>query len=239
MKITLLRGIKMLFFRLRLHLLFNPLSNGITNLAYLAKLSAWIQRNRKIGYNDFPSKWDYAKRYPMYEWVIEKEGLKEIPVQYLEFGVASGESFRWFLSQNGNPESRFHGFDTFTGLPEDFGSYKKGTFGSNHQVPVVNDSRAQFHQGLFQQTLPSFLKELEPAKRTVVMMDADLYSSTLFVLTTLSPHLKPGDIIFFDEFAVPRHEFRAFLDFTSTYYRDLRLIAAANNFYFTAFLVNE
>ena len=71
------------------------------------------------------------------------------------------------------------------------------------------------------------------------MMDADLYSATLYALTSLAPYLKPGDIIFFDEFVVPTHEFKAFLDFTQSYYIKLELIAAANNYYFTAFKVVE
>ena len=31
-------------------------------------------------------------------------------------------------------------------------------------------------------------------------MDADLYSATLFTLTSFAPFLKKGDIILFDEF---------------------------------------
>ena len=45
------------------------------------------------------------------------------------------------------------------------------------------------------------------------------------------------DIIFFDEFAVPTHEFKAFYDFLQAYYLDLKLIAAGNNYYFVAFKV--
>jgi O-methyltransferase len=237
MKMSFLRGAKLLFSRWRLHVLVNPLASGLQNLVYMSKLSAWIHQHKRIPYNDYPSKWDYTKRYPMYEWVLKKENLSTGPIQYLEFGVASGESFKWFLSKNNHPQSSFHGFDTFTGLPEDFGSYKKGTFGSNNEVPQVSDPRAAFYQGLFQQTLPGFVSRLDPSLRKLIMIDADLYSSTLFVLTTLAPFLQKNDIIFFDEFAVPKHEFRAFIDFTSSYYQNLELIAAANNFYFVAFRV--
>jgi hypothetical protein len=69
------------------------------------------------------------------------------------------------------------------------------------------------------------------------MMDADLYSATLYVLTTLAPFLKKGDIIFFDEFVVPTHEFKAYLDFIQSFYLNLELIGAANNYYFAAFKV--
>lgn len=70
------------------------------------------------------------------------------------------------------------------------------------------------------------------------MLDADLYSATLYTLTTIAPFLKKGDILFFDEFAVPTHEFKAFNDFSRSFTIDLKLIAAANNYYFSAFKVS-
>ncbi|MDE3124774.1 MAG: hypothetical protein KGK14_04610, partial [Bacteroidota bacterium] len=75
------------------------------------------------------------------------------------------------------------------------------------------------------------------SKRNVLMMDADLFSATLYALTALAPYLKKGDIIFFDEFVVPTHEFKAYQDFIQSYYCNLQLIAAANNYYFVAFKV--
>ena len=49
--------------------------------------------------------------------------------------------------------------------------------------------------------------------------------------------VKENNVSFFDEFVVPTHEFKAFLDFTQSYYLKLELIAAANNYYFAAFKV--
>ena len=167
---------------------------------------------------------------------MEKEALTG-PINYLEFGVAGGQSFDWFMTQNTDHESRFYGFDTFDGLPEDWGPFKKGAFTNNNQMPLVKDFRGKFYQGLFQQTVPGFLAELDNSRRNVLMMDADLWSATLYALTTLAPFLKKGDIIFFDEFVVPTHEFKAFMDFTQSYYLNLELIAAANNYYFAAFKV--
>jgi len=237
MKLFLIRYTKIAFIYLRLHVVFRLFSPLFHNLLYLTKLSHWIRHHKKIEYNDFPSKWDYDKRYKMYGWVLEKENLLTSEISYLEFGVADGYSFRWFLSQNTHPASRFYGFDTFTGLPEDFGVYKKGMFNRKSSIPEINDSRGKFYQGLFQQTVPGFLTELKKDGRKVIMMDADLYSATLYALTSLAPFLKPGDIIFFDEFAVPTHEFKAFDDFIQSYYINLELIAAANNYYFAAFKV--
>lgn len=237
MKLFIIRYTKIAFTYLHLHVIFNVFSSLFLNLYYLTKFSAWASKNKKIAYNDFPSKWDYEKRYNLYKWVIEKENLANTPISYLEFGVAQGQSFRWFLQQNKAAESRFYGFDTFTGLPEDYGPYKKGSFDNKNEVPVINDPRGKFYQGLFQQTVPGFLKELNN-NRKVIMLDADLYSATLYVLTSLAPFLQKGDIIFFDEFAVPTHEFKALYEFVQSYYSNLELIAAANNYYFAAFKVN-
>jgi hypothetical protein len=237
MKLSLIRFTKKAFTFLHLHVIFNPFSAIFSNLFYLSKFSFWANRNRKVSFNDFPGKWDYNKRFSLYKWVIENEGLASATINYIEFGVADGHSFRWFVQQNMNPQSRFYGFDTFTGLPEDFGVYKKGEFNTNNQVPDIPDSRAKFFPGLFQQTVPSFLTELNRDNRNVIMLDADLYSATLYALTSLASFLKRGDIIFFDEFAVPTHEFKAFYDFTQSYYINLQLIAAASNYYFAAFKV--
>ncbi len=237
MKLFFIRYTKLLFVYLQLHRVFGWLSGAFANMYYLTRFSAWAYDNRKVAYNDFPCKWDYFRRNKMYQWVIDQEGLNHAPINYLEFGVAWGESFKWWLSKNDHGDSRFYGFDTFDGLPEDWGPFKKGSFSSNHALPEINDARGSFHKGLFQQSLPPFLQTLDNTKRNVLMMDADLYSATLYALTTMAPYLKKGDIIFFDEFIVPTHEFKAYLDFVSSYYINLELIAAANNYYFTAFKV--
>ncbi|TKK68931.1 class I SAM-dependent methyltransferase [Ilyomonas limi] len=237
MKLFLIRYTKSTFVYLRLHVIFNLFSRLFLNLFYLTRFSLWASKNKKVAYNDFPGKWDYSKRYAFYKWIIGHESLSNIAINYLEFGVADGHSFRWFVQQNAHPESRFYGFDTFTGLPEDFGVYKKGVFNTNNQVPQINDSRVKFYQGLFQQTLPGFLSKWNHQQRNIVMMDADLYSATLYALTRIAPFLKKGDIIFFDEFAVPTHEFKALYDFQQAYLMDFELIGAANNYYFTAFRI--
>ena len=44
------------------------------------------------------------------------------------------------------------------------------------------------------------------------------------------PLLRPGDVLLFDEFGVPTHEFRAFDDFVSAYRVDYELVGAVNNY---------
>jgi O-methyltransferase len=226
-----LRGLlKGIFFFLRLHLLFEPISKVTRFSAGLSAVSKWIsQHSPKVKFNDFYTfKRDYNKRYSLYEHAVKSENLSEF--DYLEFGVASGLSLKWWVANNPNPSARFFGFDTFTGLPEDWGPYKKGDmdFGP---PPAIPDQRIEYLTGLFQQTLPKFVKERQLNRRLILMMDADLYSSTLFVLTTLAPYLKAGDIIFFDEFNVPAHEFLAFNDFVRSYYVKYEVIGAVSNFY--------
>ena len=236
MKLFLIRYSKIWFIRLHLHLVFGWLLGFFDNMAYLTRFSKWAAEHKKVEYNDFPSKWDYFKRNDFYKHVFEKEQLTGA-INYLEFGVADGNSFKQWLAQNNHPDSSFYGFDTFDGLPEDWGVYKKGYFSTNFKVPEINDKRGKFFTGLFQQTFPGFLKEFNPKKRNVIMLDADLYSSTLFALTSLAPFLKKDDIVFFDEFVVPTHEFKAYLDFIQSYYFKFELIAAANNYYFVAFKI--
>ena len=207
------------------------------NLLWMTRLSKWSATHPGIAMNDFPSKWDYSKRYNLYSYFIDKEGLEEA-INYLEFGVANGESFNWWMTQNNHPESRFYGFDTFTGLPEDFGHFKKGTFATENNLPVIKDGRGKFYQGLFQQTLPGFLKTFNSTRKTVIMLDADLYTATLYTLYSLTPFLKKGDIILFDEFVVPTHEFKAYTDYVLSSYVNLEFIGAANNYYFAGFRVN-
>jgi hypothetical protein len=209
-------------------------------LANTLSLSKWISRQnkKKIEFNDFFSfKRDYRKREKLYEYVVSREQLDLITLDYLEFGVANGQSFKWWVNRLQNEDNRFYGFDTFEGLPENWGVYKKGDMDSD--IPVLDDKRILFIKGLFQETLPKFLQDnyIEKGRRKIIHMDADLFSSTLFTLTSLAPYLNKGDIIFFDEFNVPNHEFLAFKMFTESYYIRTEVLGAVNNFFQVAFII--
>ncbi|HEX4851231.1 MAG TPA: class I SAM-dependent methyltransferase, partial [Puia sp.] len=158
---------------------------------------------------------------------------------YLEFGVASGQSFFWWTKNNKNPGSKFFGFDTFEGLPEDWGGYKKGEMAHAENEVSTEDERTEFVKGIFQDTLDGFISKHREilSKPKLIHLDADLFSSTIFVLSQLYPFLQKGDIILFDEFNVANHEFFAYKIFTESFYVKLKLIAAQNNYYQTAFTV--
>lgn len=229
-KLFLIRKIKALFSRFKLHVLIKPFEGLMLNLVYLSRLSRWISKMPKGRLNDFyNNRVEYQERFKLHEFVINEE-IKDQAIDYLEFGVASGIAFKWWVEHNKNAESRFYGFDVFTGLPENFGVMKKHHYNTEGETPIVNDERASFIKGLFQESLPGFLKNYSSDKRKVIHMDADLYSSTLFVITRMLPIIKSEDIIIFDEFGVPTHEFRAFTDIVSSYHLDFEILGAVNNY---------
>jgi hypothetical protein len=70
-------------------------------------------------------------------------------------------------------------------------------------------------------------------RRTVIHLDADLYSSTLYALTMLAPRLRPGDVILFDELGSAygvTHEFRALEDFATSYRFNYRLLGGTRRY---------
>lgn len=108
----------------------------------------------------------------------------------LEFGVQSGHS----LELIGQRLSAV-GFDSFQGLPENWGPFPAGAFAQ--PPPTVDDS--QLVDGWFADTLPTFdFTTVDPIR--LVHIDCDLYSSTKTVLDHLGPYLVPGVYVVFDEF---------------------------------------
>lgn len=109
-------------------------------------------------------------------------------------------------------------------------------------IPDFKDTRTLFVKGLFQDTLSDFIIQnklnIESSEIRIIHCDADLYSATIFVLSQMYPFLKKGDIILFDEFNVPMHEFKAFKEFTDNFYIKLRPIAQVNMYYQTAFILD-
>jgi len=225
--------IKGLIILLRPHIIFGFLRKPMLFSHNTLSLSTWISRqDRKGPFNDFyTSKRDYTRRYELYQHVLDSKGLANAPIDYLEFGVCQGNSFRWWVNANTNYDSRFYGFDTFEGLPEAWGIvFKKGDM--NAIVPDIDDKRVAFIKGLFQTTFNPFTKshDLSNERIKIIHLDADLFSSTLFILTSMAPYLRKGDILLFDEFNVPNHEFFAFQCFTQSYYVKTKLLGAVNNY---------
>ena len=150
------------------------------------------------------------RTHQLFDLIIEQ--VADQDVLYLEFGVFRGDSMRYWSRQLRNPQAKLHGFDSFEGLPEAWNiDSPQGHFSTNGAVPVIEDPRVKFFKGWFSNTLPGY--NVPPHDRLVLDMDADLYSSTIYVLKTLESFIVPGTYIYFDEFADRQNELRAFSEF--------------------------
>ncbi|PBQ33035.1 hypothetical protein CNR22_15035 [Sphingobacteriaceae bacterium] len=222
-KSFLLRNTQELLLASRTYYLLMPFSQAFHKLHCLLKFIQW-----KKEFCDATTVQHYKDRYNMYEGICNDEKLDEF--SYLEFGVSKGDSIKWWLTKNKNPRSTFFGFDTFIGIPEAWGTKPAGTYTNHGNYPEVNDLRCTFIQGIFQDTLLSFLKTEDLHQRKIIHFDADLYSSTLFCLFAVAPFLKSNDILIFDEFDTTTHEFRAFSDFQTAMPLPVQVIAQSNNY---------
>jgi len=149
------------------------------------------------------------KRQHVWDAVIKE--VQHARVLYLEFGVAQGDSIRYWSDHLLNPGAILQGFDSFEGLPEEGGPWKRGQFETEGKIPHITDRRVEFFKGWFQETLPGY--SLPNREVLVVNMDADLYSSTAFVLSHIREHIVPGTFIYFDEMNHIEHEPLAFSHF--------------------------
>jgi O-methyltransferase len=189
-----------------------PFSESLNNNAAFVRL----RRNR------FSSCPEFEERIDLYRHVA---AIAEGPIDYLEFGVWRGDATDAWRKLNVHPDSRFVGFDTFEGLPEDWEkNHPKGTFGTGGVVPRIDDTRVSFVKGLFQDTLREFLKTTPPHNRLVVNVDCDLYSATLFVLGTLDRFFQRGTVIIFDDFYSMNHETKAFIDYDKAFGREWKAV---------------
>lgn len=132
---------------------------------------------------------------------------------WLEFGVCSGRTINLISRCTDN---KVYGFDSFYGLPEDWGNHqKKGSYSKDGNLPTVNHN-VELVVGLFEDTLDSFL-EKNKGPVAYLHLDADLYSSTKFVLDKLYDRIVEGTVISFDEiYNYPEyadHEIKAWVEY--------------------------
>jgi hypothetical protein len=140
----------------------------------------------------------------------------------LEFGVEKGASLRHLagLTARQVTSRQVHGFDSFEGLPGDWGGTKEGAgaFSLRGRLPKV-PANAKLHVGWFDKTLPVFLAE-DTQACALVHVDCDIYISTVTIFEQLRGRIVPGTVIVFDEyFNYPgwrAHEYKAFQEFIVT-----------------------
>ena len=136
-----------------------------------------------------------VKTYPL-TYVFENLKLKHNPdTLWLEFGVASGNTINYISKFT---DDKVYGFDSFEGLPEKWrDGFEQGAFSRNGNLPPVN-SNVELIKGWFNETLEDFLKS-HNKKVSFIHMDADLYSSTIYILDTIKPYIDNDCVIIFDE----------------------------------------
>jgi hypothetical protein len=144
---------------------------------------------------------------------------------YLEFGVFEGRTMRWWVQHLTAPGARLVGFDSFEGLPQRWHTLDKGHFATSG-IPVIDDDRVSFQVGWFENTLPDF--RVPEHDQLIINVDCDLYSSAATVLAWAQPYLKPGTLVYFDEFPDRDHELRAFRELCTGSSVVLRPVAVAS-----------
>ena len=177
----------------------------------LAGLEALTENN--LHFNSFKeSEWSDHPLIQSFDWVIKLPILPEIHFNrwtlydsmarrvdktrpFYEFGVWMGASFKYLSKQF----SKGYGFDTFEGLPENWGDISKGSYSSYGKIPEVMNGN--FIVGEFDKSLPEFFSIQRPLA-SIINYDADLYSSTLTALNNSQSVIDEETILIFDEFLV-------------------------------------
>mmetsp|Transcript_3035 Transcript_3035/g.8761 ORF Transcript_3035/g.8761 Transcript_3035/m.8761 type:complete len:520 (-) Transcript_3035:4558-6117(-) len=131
-----------------------------------------------------------------------------------EFGVFHGKSIRLISSMT---KDAVDGFDTFEGIPEQWGDEPAGSYTASKEIPERVPENVRFHVGLFSDTLPGYVASLPPPEELPVKMlniDCDLYQGTVEILHYLSDRIGPGSVLIFDEYLMtptwPEDEYKAF-----------------------------
>lgn len=116
---------------------------------------------------------------------IKKTG--KIEGDIAEVGVYKGSSAK-IIAEATNKE--IHLFDTFEGLPESDGQFKKGEYKSSYEdvKNYLNYPNVHIYRGLF----PETARPIKDRKFSLVHLDVDIYSSTLQGLEFFWPRMSWG-----------------------------------------------
>ena len=136
---------------------------------------------------------------------------------YYEFGIFKGHTFAHacnYAKEINLPQMRFFGFDSFQGLPEisgvditeNMGFYKSQYSSEKEQVSrdidntEVDWSKINFIKGFFNDSLNDETRETFAMKKiSVALIDCDLYSSTVDVLSFIQEMVLDKTILIFDD----------------------------------------
>jgi tetratricopeptide (TPR) repeat protein len=167
----------------------------------------------------------HFNQWYFFDAIIKKSIISK---PFYEFGVWRASSFKYLI----NVFKEGYGFDTFTGLPEDWcdenGSVGKkvGAYTSDGNIPDIKGG--EFIVGKFEDTLPIFFSKSRPIA-SIINFDADLYSSTICALNYSKSVMDKDTILIFDELIMnqswEQDEFRALNEFCSVNHCSYEVIA--------------
>jgi O-methyltransferase len=146
-----------------------------------------------------------------------REGRGDVG-DYFEFGLFRGGTFLHAYEacrRLGLHDTHCYGFDSFQGLPEvedvdaAGGRFFAGQFAASRDEVEkhltehgIDWSRATLVEGFFEDALTQELKDSLPRRRaSVVLLDCDLYSSTIVALEWLEDMLVDGAFVLFDDWS--------------------------------------
>lgn len=190
----------------------------VWNHKWTALLAERNRRNAVSTYDFIDKVMPRTARFDIDQFSVisEKRGeILELDGQILDLGVWKGDSTRALARIF--QDRTIHGFDSFEGLPEDWGHLGKGHFGEvKGQLPEV-PANVQLFKGWFEATLPAWRDKHDDRPISLLRVDCDVYSSTKTALTALRPLIRSGTWIVFDELIGYRgweaHEYKAFMEF--------------------------
>jgi O-methyltransferase len=163
-----------------------------------------------------------ADKDALYDVAADAIG-RNAPVTVLEFGVFGGHTLRQLAARFISPRAHFTGFDSFEGIPDEWHGFERGAFSTEGAMPRTDDERVEFVKGWFQNTVSDWIAEARIPAPVLVHFDADLYGSTLFLLTTLW-HRIPEYHFLMDDFV--QEDLVALHDFSSAYPVEIEFIAS-------------
>lgn len=117
----------------------------------------------------------------------------------VEFGVAWGYLTNWWLLECPSSNLRWDGFDRFTGLPRAWRDMEEGAFSANGIPPNLEDDRVTWHVGDVEDTIQELDLTSSEAEKLIIFFDLDIYEPSKIAWQQIHSHLKPGDMLYFDE----------------------------------------
>tara|TARA_A100001011_G_scaffold363532_1_gene413520 strand:+ start:670 stop:1353 length:684 start_codon:yes stop_codon:yes gene_type:complete len=159
---------------------------GLFKLRYVESLQTYPILKSKIFSTIYKAQ-KFDDTISVRKFVIDKFENQQ-PIDFIEFGVHRGISLKQFSTKLLHKDNTFTGFDSFHGLPEVYNhpSLEKGVFSTDGEIPKNDDNRVKFVKGYFNEIKDEIIEVSEKSKNTkLVHFDADIYSSTLYVLFAL------------------------------------------------------